>query len=58
MIFCSWAELEVETFPSSNNTMQAYVAGYAEGVITKYLISYQYQNAMEGNISFYTLIIY
>jgi len=43
-----WAELQMETYSSSNNTMQAYVAGYAEGVITKNLISYQYQNTMEG----------
>uniref|UniRef100_A0AC35U4X8 Phospholipase B-like n=1 Tax=Rhabditophanes sp. KR3021 TaxID=114890 RepID=A0AC35U4X8_9BILA len=43
-----WGFLEIETFPGYSYELQAYAAGYAEGLLTKLQIYYHHRNTIEG----------
>jgi len=46
--FDSWSYLEIETFPTYPDEVQAYAAGLAEGRATRQLIKWHWLNTVDG----------
>ncbi|ETN77296.1 lysophospholipase, partial [Necator americanus] len=45
--FCSWTFLEIETHSRFDPELQAYAAGYLEGVLSRKVLNYHIQNTVE-----------